>query len=48
MSAKKPSYLVRSDGEPLMGKLTPMGYHEDSARDARARIVAFFGAHLKH
>ena len=37
---------------PLMfavfGKLTPsMGYHEESARDARRRIIAFFGAHLK-
>jgi carboxymethylenebutenolidase len=33
----------------VMAKLTPgMGYHEDSARDARARIVAFFGTHLKH
>jgi carboxymethylenebutenolidase len=33
----------------VMAKLTPgMGYHEDSARDARARIVAFFDAQLKH
>jgi len=31
----------------VMAKLTPMGYHEDSARDARARIVAFFDTHLK-
>ena len=27
----------------VMGKLTPgMGYHEESARDARRRIIAFF------
>jgi carboxymethylenebutenolidase len=33
----------------VVAKLTPgMGYHEGSARDARARIVAFFDAHLKH
>ena len=33
----------------IMAKLTPgMGYQEDSARDARGRIVAFFDAHLKH
>ena len=31
----------------VMGRLTPgMGYDEDAARDARARIVAFFGRHL--
>lgn len=31
-----------------MEKLTPgMGYHEESARDARGRIIAFFDAHLK-
>jgi hypothetical protein len=28
------------------GKLTPgIGYHEESARDARRRIIAFFDAH---
>jgi carboxymethylenebutenolidase len=33
----------------VMVKLTPgIGYDEASARDARARIVAFFDAHLKH
>lgn len=32
----------------VFGKLAPgMGYHEESARDARRRIIAFFGAHLK-
>ena len=32
----------------VLGRLTPgAGYHEESARDARARIVAFFDAHLK-
>ncbi len=32
----------------VMAKLTPgMGYHEESARDARARILAFFDAHLR-
>jgi len=32
----------------VAGKLTPgMGYHEESARDARRRILAFFDAHLK-
>jgi carboxymethylenebutenolidase len=32
----------------VLGKLTPgMGYHEESARDARRRIIAFFDAHLK-
>jgi len=24
-----------------------MGYHEESARDARRRIIAFFDTHLK-
>lgn len=32
----------------VMGKLAgPSGYHEPSAQDARRRIVAFFGAHLR-
>ncbi|SDO71240.1 carboxymethylenebutenolidase [Nakamurella panacisegetis] len=32
----------------VLGKLTPGdGYHPESARDARRRIVAFFDAHLK-
>ena len=32
----------------LLGKLMPgMGYHEESAQDARRRIITFFGAHLK-
>jgi len=32
----------------VFGKLAPgMGYHEESARDARQRIIAFFGAHLR-
>jgi carboxymethylenebutenolidase len=31
----------------VFGKLAPgMGYHEDSAQDARRRIIAFFAAHL--
>ena len=31
----------------VMGKFAgPSGYHEPSARDARRRIVAFFGTHL--
>lgn len=33
--------------EPVFGLLSPgSGYHEDSARDARRRILAFFDAHL--
>ncbi|HUJ07721.1 MAG TPA: dienelactone hydrolase family protein [Streptosporangiaceae bacterium] len=45
-------YENSGDKTPLMfavmGKLSPgMGYHEESARDARARILAFFGAHLR-
>jgi carboxymethylenebutenolidase len=32
----------------VFAKLTPgMGYDENAARDARERILAFFGAHLK-
>jgi carboxymethylenebutenolidase len=32
----------------VMGKFAgPAGYHEPSAKDARQRIVSFFGAHLK-
>jgi carboxymethylenebutenolidase len=31
----------------VFGKLTGMGYHEESARDARARIAAFFDEHLR-
>jgi carboxymethylenebutenolidase len=46
------NYEASGDQVPMffriMAKLTPgLGYHEDSARDARARIVAFFDAHLK-
>ena len=34
--------------EPVFGILSPgSGYHEESARDARRRILAFFDAHLK-
>ncbi len=31
----------------VMAKLSGMGYHEESANDARRRIVAFFAEHLK-
>jgi carboxymethylenebutenolidase len=31
----------------VMGKMTKMGYHQASAEDARRRISAFFGSHLK-
>ncbi len=32
----------------VMGKLMPgPGYHEESARDARRRIISFFDSHLK-
>ena len=31
----------------VMGKLMGAGYHEPSARDAKARIAAFFNAHLR-
>ena len=42
---------VVGDKPPLlfavMARLVPgMGYHEAAAQDARARIRAFFGAHL--
>jgi carboxymethylenebutenolidase len=30
-----------------MMRVTGIGYHEPSARDARRRIVAFFDTHLK-
>ena len=30
-----------------LAKLTAAGYHEPSARDARRRIIAFFGTHLR-
>jgi len=30
----------------ILGTLTGLGYHEPSARDARARIVEFFRTHL--
>jgi carboxymethylenebutenolidase len=45
-------YARSGDKAPLLmtvaAKLTPgMGYHEESARDARRRIIAFFDAHLK-
>jgi len=34
--------------EPVFGILSPgSGYHEESARDARRRILAFFDARLK-
>jgi carboxymethylenebutenolidase len=34
--------------EPVFGILSPgSGYHEESARDARRRILAFFDAYLK-
>jgi carboxymethylenebutenolidase len=34
--------------EPVFGVLSPVsGYHEESARDARRRILGFFEAHLK-
>ena len=46
------NYQESGDKAPLLlavvAKLTPgIGYHEQSARDARRRIIAFFGAHLK-
>jgi hypothetical protein len=31
----------------VIAKLSGMGYHEESANDARRRIVAFFAEHLK-
>lgn len=32
----------------VAARLSPgMGYHEEAARDARRRIIAFFGTHLK-
>lgn len=31
----------------VMAKLSGMGYHEESAQDARGRIAAFFTEHLK-
>jgi carboxymethylenebutenolidase len=31
----------------LLSKLTSSGYHEPSAQDARRRILAFFGRHLR-
>lgn len=31
----------------VFGKLTGIGYHQESAEDARARIAAFFGEHLR-
>ena len=34
--------------EPVFGIVTPgSGYHDDSAQDARRRILAFFDAHLR-
>jgi hypothetical protein len=30
-----------------MGKMTGASFHEPSAFDARARIIGFFGQHLK-
>ena len=31
----------------VMGRIMKMGYHDASAADARRRIVAFFGSHLR-
>jgi dienelactone hydrolase len=31
----------------FFGKFVGMGYHEESARDARRRITAFLAEHLK-
>jgi carboxymethylenebutenolidase len=31
----------------MMGKVIGGSYHEPSAQDARTRIIAFFGEHLK-
>jgi len=43
-SGDKTPFLVA-----IFAKLTPgMGYDEDAARDARERILAFFGAHLRN
>ena len=39
-----PDNLSRLD--KMIGRLAAAGYHEPSARDARARILAFFRAHL--
>lgn len=39
-----PSDLSRIDR--LIAKLAAAAYHEPSARDARSRIIRFFGAHL--
>jgi carboxymethylenebutenolidase len=39
-----------ADATPLLiflAKISGTGYHEPSARDARRRITAFFGTHLK-
>jgi hypothetical protein len=30
-----------------MGRIMKMGYHDASTADARRRIVAFFGSHLR-
>ena len=40
----------RADATPLLvflAKISGTRYHEPSARDARRRIAAFFGQHLK-
>jgi carboxymethylenebutenolidase len=39
-----PDDLSRLD--KVIAKLAAAGYHEPSARDARARIITFFRAHL--
>lgn len=46
------AFLRQPGGEPgkvagLLARITHAGYHEPSAHDARARIIAFFHAHLK-
>ena len=40
-----------ADATPLLvflAKISGTRYHEPSARDARRRIAAFFGSHLKN
>jgi carboxymethylenebutenolidase len=32
----------------IMARIGRMGYHDESARDARKRILAFFDTHLRH
>ena len=45
-------FLHQAGGEPgkvagFLARITHAGYHEQSAHDARLRIVVFFDAHLK-